>query len=345
MTGTLSRRKRVAFAAVTVVVSLIATFAALGVVDVLLRRHYTPTLGLNMWGYRGRVVGRKAPGERRVVMLGGSTVFGFGVSPTQTLTAYLEGRLRTARPGGGTVTVVNLGYVREGAWSFRATLADYAYLDYDVAVLYEGYNDLRHANRRVFRRDSPVFRLTGYFPILPLVLDEKSRAIRYGGDLGERFGREDPVFRPGLGDKATSGALKAAAEVTRALERVLGPLTREPAARRTESAAPTSCGEPFRRYCDNVSAGVEEALAHGARVLVVTQPYISDTHVAQQRHLAALMRERFGSDPRVAYVDLGAAVDLRDPAVAWDGMHLTPPGNAALAEKLAEPVARLLAVR
>src|SRR5439155_9234 len=145
--------------------------AARGVVDVLLRRHYTPTLGLNMWGYRGRVVGRKAPGERRVVMLGGSTVFGFGVSPTQTLTAYLEGRLRTARPGGGTVTVVNLGYVREGAWSFRATLADYAYLDYDVAVLYEGYNDLRHANRRVFRRDSPVFRLTGYFPILPLVLD------------------------------------------------------------------------------------------------------------------------------------------------------------------------------
>ena len=344
MTGALSRRKRVAFAAVTVVAALIATFVALGVVDVLLRLHYTPTLGLNMWGYRGRVVGRKAPGERRVVMLGGSTVFGFGVSPTQTMAAYLEQRLQTERRGGAPVTVVNLGYVREGAWSFRATLGDYAYLDYDVAVLYEGYNDLRLADRRVFRHESPVFRLTGYFPILPLVLQEKSRAIRYGGDLGERFGREDPVFRPGLADKAASGALKAAAEATRALERVLGPLTRESAARK-ESAMLTSCGEPFRRYCDNVRAGVEEALAHGARVLVVTQPYISDTHVAQQRHLAALTRERFGSDPRVAYLDLGAAVDLRDPTLAWDGMHLTPPGNAALAEKLAEPVARLLDVR
>ena len=30
-----------------------------------------------------------------------------------------------------------------------------------------------------------------------------------------------------------------------------------------------------------------------------------------------------------------AAIDLHDATLAWDGMHLTPPGNAALAEKLA----------
>jgi hypothetical protein len=336
----LSRRKRVAFAAVAVVISLLVTIAGLGVVDLLLRRHYASTIGLNMWGYRGPAVGAKQPGERRVVMLGGSTVFGFGVSPAQTIAAYLEQRLPAQRAGGA-VTVVNLGYVREGAWSFRATLSDYAYLDYDVAVLYEGYNDLRRPNTRAFRRDSPVFRLTGYLPILPLVLEEKSRAIRYGGDLGARFGREDPVFRPGLVGKATSGALKAAAEATRALERVLGPLTPESTA--AERGMPTGCGEPFRRYCDSVREGVEEALVRGARVLVVTQPYISDTHIQQQRHLAALLRERFGSDPRVTYLDLGLAIDIRDPAVAWDGMHLTPSGNAALAEKLAEPVARLLA--
>src|SRR4029453_4741108 len=50
-----------------------------------------------------------------------------------------------------------------------ATLAHYGALRDAPAGLYEGYNDLRLANRRVFRRDSAIFRLTGYFPFLPLV--------------------------------------------------------------------------------------------------------------------------------------------------------------------------------
>ena len=37
---------------------------------------------------------------------------------------------------------MNLGYNNEGAYSFRATLEDYAWLDYDLALLYEGYNDM-----------------------------------------------------------------------------------------------------------------------------------------------------------------------------------------------------------
>ena len=42
------------------------------------------------------------------------------------------------------------------------------------------------------------------------------------------------------------------------------------------------------------------------------------------------------------HLDLGWAIDLRDVALAWDGMHLTPAGNAALAAKLAGPVGALL---
>jgi len=102
------------------------------------------------------------------------------------------------------------------------------------------------------------------------------------------------------------------------------------------------CAEPFRHYCDAVRAGIDEALARHARVLVVTQPYVSDVHVTQQRHLAALLRARYANEPRVAYLDLGTAVDVRDAALAFDGMHLTPRGNAILADRLVAPVAQLL---
>ena len=340
MTRRLSRRKRIAFAAITVLLSLGSSVVALGVIDELVRRHYSATFGLNRWGYRGPVVGRKAPGERRVVMTGGSTAFGFGVRPAESIPAQLGQRL-----AGASVTVVNLGYPKEGAWSLRSTLDDYAYLGYDLAIVYAGYNDLRRPNFRAFRRDSPVFRATGYLPLLPIVLDEKARAIRYGGDLTDRFGRQDPVFRPGLADKAASGALNAAGEVARSLEYVLGPLTRGGSARTPTDTTGGTCAEPFRHYCAGVVAGVERALAHGGRVLVVSQPSISDTHVAQQRHLAALLHERFRVDAGVAYLDLGAAIDLRDGALAWDSMHLTPSGNAVIAERLVAPVLALLAPR
>ena len=36
----------------------------------------------------------------------------------------------------------NLGYNNEGADSLRFTLEDYLWLDYDAAILYEGYNDV-----------------------------------------------------------------------------------------------------------------------------------------------------------------------------------------------------------
>jgi hypothetical protein len=336
----LSRRKRIAFAGIAVLVSVLGSVALLGIVDALLRWHYAESVALNRWGYRGPVVGDKQSHERRVVVLGGSTAFGFGVPPGESFAAHLERRLRER--SGAPVSVVNLGYIREGAWAFRQTLADYAYLDYDVAIFYEGYNDLRRSNTSAFRSDSPVFRATGYLPLLPLVLAEKARAIRYGGDLAERFGREDPVFRPDLGDRAAAAALKAAAEVTRSLEHVLGPLSRNGEA--SAAAVPPSeqCGERFRHYCDAVRAGIGAALARGARVLVVTQPYVSDSHVEQQRHLVAMLRARYGGEPRVGYLDLGWAVDLRDRALAFDGMHLTPRGNAVIADRLVSPVETLL---
>ena len=77
---TLTKRKFILFAAAAIMLSVLVTLlGALGV-DLYLHHRAEKSAGLNRWGYRGPVVGRKAPGEIRVAMLGGSTAFGYGVT-------------------------------------------------------------------------------------------------------------------------------------------------------------------------------------------------------------------------------------------------------------------------
>src|SRR6266487_351877 len=161
----MSRRRRWTFMALALVLSIVVPLAVLLGADAFLHSRFQRTGGVNIWGYRGHIVHRKQPGERRVVMLGGSAAFGYGVSWMEAIPSRLESKFRS---GGERVSVVNLAYNNEGAYSFRFTLADYLYLDYDLAILYEGYNDVmgdpRGPNLSVFRHDSPVFRVTGYLP-------------------------------------------------------------------------------------------------------------------------------------------------------------------------------------
>lgn len=164
-------RRRLAFIGTAIVVATVIPVAALLAIDVYLHRKYERTGGFNVWGYRGPTVGRKQPGEYRVVFLGGSTAFGYGVDWNQSIPFVLEGLLNGRRTGNERFSVVNLAYNNESAYSFKFTLADYRSFGYDLVCLYEGYNDLMGdpvgPNTSVFRRDSPIFRLTGYLPIFP----------------------------------------------------------------------------------------------------------------------------------------------------------------------------------
>src|ERR1051325_8309114 len=132
----ISRRRRWAFMAGALLLSILLPLAALVATDAFLHTRFQRTGGVNVWGYRGPIVHRKAAGEQRDVVLGGSAAFGYGVGWMEAIPARLDAKLRSA---GVRASVVNLAYNNEGAYSFRFTLADYLYLDYDLAVLYEGY--------------------------------------------------------------------------------------------------------------------------------------------------------------------------------------------------------------
>ena len=146
--------------------------------------------------------------DDRVVVLGGSAAYGYGVTSDQAIPAQLEQLLRkyTQSP---VFTVVNLGYNNEGAYSFKTTLEDYAWLHYDLALLYEGYNDIsdRRPNLQIFRHDSPMFRLTGYMPIFPIIFKEKA-AVMVSSDPGALYGENTKtMFHASLAAKTGATVL------------------------------------------------------------------------------------------------------------------------------------------
>lgn len=341
----MTKRKRVAFATLAIVLALGLPLGALLAIDVYLHHRVERDAGLNVWGYRGPTVPRKQRGEHRLVVLGGSAAFGYGVRWDQAFPARLEAGLQPLSKGHAPVTVVNLAMNAQGAYSFRFVLEDYLKLDYDTAIFYEGYNDLgNEPNLAVGRRDSPVFRLTGYFPIFPIAFAEKAMALRHGGDLDGAYRGKSTVFKPGLASRATATALETAAHIAETLDTQLGKLSHADELHRVETrlhVTDSGCAARWAHYCGAVYDATRFALDRGKRVLVVTQPYISDQHPLQQAEMRAMLEARFKGNPSVGYANLGNLIDLKS-RLAYDGMHLTADGNAVVASHLLQPVADLM---
>ena len=342
----MSRAKFAAFAVLTVLLSIGGTLLGVLGVDLYLHHKFEKVAGLNIRGYRGPLLGRKQPGEQRIVVLGGSTTFGYGVTSDQAWPAQLERILnaRRAEQGAGPVRVANLGYNNEGAHSFLYTLQDYENLEYDVALLYTGDNDLG-INTQVFRRQSAIFRLTGYYLLLPVVFKEKAMALRSNGQLEMAYWPEhygNPVFSPNLAERTTASALEAAVQLSKSLERQLGRLSDPEHGSVEASAAVNGCAEEWKYYCQGVFAAVDHAVNRGKRVVVVSEPYVADQQISQQRSIVAMLKEHFGAQPLVTHVDLGRAIAMKDTTLVWDGMHLTAAGNRRIAEQLAPALASVL---
>lgn len=75
----MTRRKFAAFAVSAVAIAIAGSFLALLAADLYIHRKCEQSAGMNIWGYRGPVLGRKQPNEIRVAALGGSTALGYGL--------------------------------------------------------------------------------------------------------------------------------------------------------------------------------------------------------------------------------------------------------------------------
>jgi lysophospholipase L1-like esterase len=296
-------------------------------------------VSINERGFRGGPMpDAKAPGERRVIVLGGSTAYGYLLDETEKVfPAVLERRLAAAPPpGAASVSVWNCGVVGYDSAQELALLAhDLAHAAPDLVILFDGWNDLH-----VSGRTPPGAPLrTGGF-----------------GDLEARVARtEEPLrgllrasaFFRGLERKAARFRLEA--EERAAAGRPLGVFAEHPAA--------------LPRYRRNLTAAVRLARAFGARALLAPQP---EAHLraepvpeaearvrAEERApgysaYARAVYPKFRDAARevaaaegAAYLDATRLFDGREERVFLDDCHLDPAGMEVVAAAL-EPVVREL---
>lgn len=124
-----------------------------------------PGLSVNSLGFRGSEPSAREPGEVRVAMLGGSSVYGWLVPDDMTVPALLERELshRLRLP----VTVFNLG-VEGLRFQQEVELAEdlLPLLDVDVVVTLHGVNDAVHDLSGLFDAE-PETRFQDFVHLLP----------------------------------------------------------------------------------------------------------------------------------------------------------------------------------
>ena len=227
-------------------------------------------------------------------------------------------------------------------------------LEPDIVVLYEGYNDWigdeNGGNVSLLRHESAVFRLTGYYPILPLVLRERAMLFRYGSleaaYAAERGVAPGTVFRPGVAGRSAAVALETAKTVGDSVSRQLSRLSK-PASKSVENRSEAGCAPPWSMYCQSILRAVQFALARGQYVAVGSQPLATEArgalHLQQQQALVDMLKRRFAGESRVVHVDLLHAVDLADRSLSFDEMHLTATGNRLAAAQMAQALKPMVA--
>jgi lysophospholipase L1-like esterase len=264
----------------------------------------------NEFGLRGPPIDKDKPaGTTRIALLGGSSAFGYLVSDGQEAARLLEQKLNAT---GHDVQVLNAGVpgynLLQTTHRYREVVAP---LEPDVVILYLGWNDLTY-----------------------LASDDPTAELYRVGDPYSGWERM-------LSHSTLYGLIAY---------RLLSPPARfvPPPATRSE---PTQAGaEQFRTNLRTLLDAIE---AGGARPLIVAQVMAADAQAgadvrgylgataAQQRQNAALgqwAQQALADEAALrpaAFVDASAHIAPTREHLA-DAIHLTPAGEAKLAELLAE---------
>lgn len=330
----LSGRRNVSKRLLWVLAAQAGVLVLLGAValDLYAHRKLVQMGGVNVWGYRGPVAHAKRPSEVRVVLIGGTRAYGWGMvaSATTAPAIYTRMQLVMDRPGTDPppLVVLNLGRPGSVAADYPVTIEHYARLQPDYICLYD---DLGAPDAVPEWSSSGVFALTGYMPMLPLVLREKGRLLRWGTLLQRSAG--DPVSDgPSVASRAAGFVLEMTGTVLMAADRTLGRAT---VGRDRPVAASRAT------YAEQLRAAIDAAHRHARGVVVAIGPAELD---AQRRNLETLgeVRRRCTASPWCRFVDLGTIPKLTDSTLRLDSWNYGGEATWAVAEAIAPALLDLI---
>jgi hypothetical protein len=297
-------------AVVLAIEAVIAAALALVTLDLWAHRRVEQLGGVNVWGYRGSTLPQKHRDELRIALVGGDLAFGWGQDAGGTLISEIRRlvMLETDRPGRPLhpITGMNLGAQGLRPGGYAAWIDRFAYLGPDVVCIVAdppGYRSRR--GYLVPDRESGLFELFGYAPMLPLVLHEKG-ALRH------------------------SRALSRLGSVLAGVDHAVYSLVSNPA----------RGVEPV--YADALVADVGAGRRTGASVVLVLPPHRDGDDERQRNAVAAATMDRFGDDARVRLVDLHHDADLSEPSMWLNQVDLASAGIARVSQSIAPAVTALV---
>jgi lysophospholipase L1-like esterase len=315
-------------------------FAPLAVPDET--RYHATT---NDTGLRERAtIPRKPEGELRVLVLGGSTMFGVGSGDGETAVARMQALLLQAQrarplPATSQVTVINAG---QGWYNSTQELVflvtELALYEPDLVLVVDGYNDAHHA--MVWNCRPPASAVTA----AEVVNLERNPGIlrEVGWDQPFRLAAEASAVRQRLAVDPSA---------------IIGPpCVSERAAMHMGPAAGGYGSSMKHRLVMNWTLMDRLGKAFGCRFAFSLQPCVfakpslgasEQAYVDSQRFTPLMRRtwaaleEFVGAEARRLDLSTFAAdahVRGVEGSVFTDYCHLTPPGNALLAQAMAEAV-------
>jgi hypothetical protein len=296
--------------------ALVLAVLALAAADLAAHKRVDPLGGLNIRGYRGPIAHQRQPNELRIVFVGGTRAFGWGEPASGTtvaavrfeLTRVLDVPNKPLMP----IVAINLGQIGARPDSYTATLARFAYLKPDYIGIFD---DLGESGPNRPFAPSGIFALTGYQPMLPLVLREKGAVTR--------------VSAVGAPLEYLGSALDAA---DRDLARVAGPAGTSPPASSPQA------------YASAIIRTIEVAHSQARGIVVVLSPVET---ALQRRNFEALLlqlSERH-SPAWLRCVDLSEQADLRDPSLRLDGFSFGATATSIAARAIAPAFLALIPAR
>jgi lysophospholipase L1-like esterase len=260
--------------------------------------------GWNFQGFRGEIKLFKKKDYKRIAFFGGSGVMGWGLNYKEAFPYVIEKKLKNLN-----VDVVNLGLQGNGIAGINYDIAKYEYLDYDFAVIYNGYVDctVKGFNSSSTRLKSFFFKYFNYLPMLPLYLEEKIQLV-LGNDLNEYYAkkakknRNQPIicFQQKTDIKMTTSQKKKFID------------------------------HMNKFYVIKLNQAMSYLEKKNKKVIIVIQPKYFDEK--QEIHHSMILKNvmRYKN----VYVLNLDKIDILDKKIAYDPLHLTKHGSNLIADEI-----------